>query len=75
MEGRKVVQFRDLQNATIKSATAVMEIAAVIIKETLTYLTKLSREIGLSLLLRNLTKLPFTFVCESQKYPVLKCLH
>lgn len=43
MEGRKVVQFRDLQDAAIKSAT-VMEIAAVIIEKTLAYLTKLSGE-------------------------------
>ena len=39
---RKVVQFTDLQDATVKPAAAVMEIAVVIIKKTLAYLDKLS---------------------------------
>lgn len=43
---RKVVQFTDLQDATLKPAAAVMEIAVVIIKKTLAYLAKLSSRIG-----------------------------
>ncbi len=43
---RKVVQFTDLQDATVKPAAAVMEIAVVIIKKTLAYLAKLSSRIG-----------------------------
>ena len=42
----KVVQFSDLPDMKVKPATAVMEIAVVIIKKTLAYLAKLSRVIG-----------------------------
>lgn len=42
----KVVQFSDLQNATVKQTAAVMEIAVVIIKKTLAYFAKLSCGIG-----------------------------
>lgn len=36
------MQFSDLQDAAVKLAAAVMEIAVVIIKKTLAYLAKLS---------------------------------